>query len=222
MLLIIMRLKRVLRERWISNVGGVLTYIACSLPLLLGAMAQSIALAFGGMKWGKTACIIGLCLLPGLLLVSLGDKKSELNEGLTAARAGDYAGAHAVWLPLARSGNAEAQYRLGWLYEKDLGTKQNPSIVAKWYRQAAAQGHASAQYRLGIMSAQGWGMPQDDTKAASYFLEAANKGHAKAQYSMGILYKTGRGVPKYLRKADYWFSRAKANGFVSSNKATRI
>ncbi len=35
MLLIIMRLKRVLRERWISNIGGVLTYIACSLPLLL-------------------------------------------------------------------------------------------------------------------------------------------------------------------------------------------
>ncbi len=222
MLLIIMRLKRVLRERWISNVGGVLTYIACSLPLLLGAMAQSIALAFGGKKWGKTACIIGLCFLPGLLLVSLGDKKSELNEGLTAARAGDYAGAHAVWLPLARHGSAEAQYNLGWLYETGLGTEKNPFQAAKWYRHAAAQGHASAQYNLGLMSAQGRGMPRDDTNAASYFLEAANKGHAKAQYSMGILYMTGRGVPKYLRKADYWLSRAKANGIVSSNKATRV
>ncbi len=157
----------------------------------------------------------------GLLLASAVDKKSELNEGLAAARAGDYAGAHSVWLPLARRGNAEAQYRLGWLYEKGLGTKQNTSIVAKWYRQAAAQGHASAQYRLGIMSTQGWGMPQDDTKAASYFLEAANKGHAKAQYSMGLMYQKGRGVPKDLQAARYWFSRAITNGF-NPKRATRV
>ena len=177
--------------------------------------------AFQFGKLWKGACVVGLSLLLGLLIASAGFK-TEFNEGLTAARAGDYVRAQNVWRPLARDGNAEAQYRLGWLYENGLGTEQNPFITAQWYRQAAAQGHSSAQYKLGKMSFLGWGMPRDDIKAASYFLEAANKGHAKAQYSMAILFQIGRGVPKDLRKARYWFGRAKANGFVGPNKAALV
>lgn len=179
-------------------------------------------LVSGPPKWWRTALMVGLVLLPGLLLASVGSKKADLNKGLTAARAGDFAGAHAAWLPLARQGSAEAQYRLGLLFETVDGTQQNRLIVAQWYRQAAAQGHSGAQYKLGIMSFQGWGMPRDATKAASYFFEAANKGHARAQYSLGTLYQIGRGVPKNLREARYWFSRAKANGFVSPNKSARV
>ena len=170
-----------------------------------------------GKLW-KGACVVGLSLLLGLLIASAGSKKTEFEDGLTAARVGDYVRAQNVWLPLARNGNAEAQYRLGRLYENGLGTEQNPIIAVQWYRQAAAHGHASAQYNLGIMSAQGRGMPRDDTNAASYFLEAANQGHAKAQYHLGILYQTGRGVPQDPRKARYWFGRARSNGFVNRNK----
>ncbi len=176
----------------------------------------------GGLKCARGACIIGLGLLLGSLLASAVDKKSELNEGLAAARAGDYVGAHAVWLSLARRGNAEAQFRLGWLHDAGLGTEKNPFNAVKWYHQAAAQGHANAQYNLGIMSAEGRGMPRDDTKAANYFLEAANQGHAKAQYKMGLLYQAGRGVSNDLRRARYWFVRARANGFVRPNKAAVV
>ncbi len=173
-----------------------------------------------GKQW-KGGCVVGLSLLLGLLIASA-SFKAEFNEGLTAARVGDYVRARHVWIPLARDGNAEAQFRLGWLYENGLGTKQNPFITAQWYRQAAAQGHSSAQYKLGRMSFLGWGMPHDDIKAAFYFLEAANKGHAKAQYSMAILFQNGLGVPKDLRKARYWFGRAIENGFDGPYKAARV
>ncbi len=172
--------------------------------------------------WWRTACLVGVVLLPGLLLTSFGDKDAELNDGLTAARAGDYNGALEIWLPLAQRGSSEAQFRLGWLYETGLGTGKDPIMAARWYSQAAAQGHSRALYSLGLFSYHGWGTPQDDTKAANYLFEAAEKGYAKAQYTVGILYKIGRGVPKDLSKARYWFNRAKTNGYVHPNDSNQV
>ena len=194
------------------------------MPVCTGAQSMFLftlknILAYIPTKW---CVIIGLGLLPGLLLSSMGEKKEELNKGLMAARTGDYNGALATWLPLARRGSAEAQFRLGWLHETGLGTEQNTLLAAQWYRDAAAQGHSSALYNLGMFSFHGSGLPQDDTKAANYFFEAAKNGHAKAQYNLGVLYQIGRGLPKDLRKARYWFNRAKVNGFVSPDKSTTV
>jgi len=171
------------------------------------------------IKWSVFS---GLVLLPGLLLPSFGDKGEKLNEGLKTARAGNYDGALAIWLPLAQRGSAEAQFRLGWMYEMGLGREQDRTIAAEWYSHAAAQGHPSALYNLGIFSFHGAGLPKDEAKAADYFFEAAKKGHAKAQYNLGLLYQIGRGLPKDLRKAQYWFSRAKINGFVSPIDSGRV
>jgi TPR repeat protein len=176
-------------------------------------------LAYRPTKW---CVVIVLGLLPGLLFLSADDNEKELNEGLTAARVGDYNDALAKWFPIARQGGVEAQFRLGWLYETGNGAQQNAITAAHWYRQAAVQGHLEAQYQLGLFSFHGFGLPQDDAQAASYFFEAANKGHAKAQYGLGVLYQTGRGLPKDLHKSRYWFSRAIGNGFLGPNKSARV
>ena len=150
------------------------------------------------------------------------DLQAELDKGLAFARAGDYATAHTIWRSLARHGSAEAQFRLGWLYESGIGAEKNFSKAADWYALAAAQGHARAQYNLGVMHTEGRGVPRDDTMAAIYFRIAAMQGHAKAQYNLGILYQMGRGVPKDLDRARYWLDRAKANGIVRPNKAVLV
>lgn len=173
-------------------------------------------------RWGS-AWIIALGLLLGLMFASAHDyTKVKLNAGLAAARSGNYAAAHAVWFPLARNGNVEAQYRLGWLSETGRGVEKNSFIAAKFYSQAALRGHANAQYNLGIMFTQGRGVTRDDASAARYFLKAAVQGHSRAQYDLAVLYQYGRGVTQDISKARYWFYRAAGKGFTNPNSAARV
>jgi TPR repeat protein len=60
---------------------------------------------------------------------------------------GEYTVAHRELLPYAEAGNAEAQYRLGWMYEHAKGVWGDDKEALKWYRLAAGQGHVVAQLR---------------------------------------------------------------------------
>lgn len=48
----------------------------------------------------------------------------------------------------AKQGDAEAQYRLGVLYDKGVVVKKDKREAVRWYRKAASQGHAKAQDSL--------------------------------------------------------------------------
>ncbi len=52
---------------------------------------------------------------------------------------------------LAESGNAQAQYYLGNVYETANGVVQNLADAVHWYLLAAEQGYAKAQARLGLI-----------------------------------------------------------------------
>ncbi|MEI6708572.1 MAG: tetratricopeptide repeat protein, partial [Methylococcales bacterium] len=58
-------------------------------------------------------------------------------------------------LPLLRAsaeqGYANAQSRLGYMYNKGIGVAQDDNQAVMWYRKAAEQGNASAQSNLGFM-----------------------------------------------------------------------
>jgi TPR repeat protein len=174
------------------------------------------------MKRFLAVCILVLVGSSSLVLAASPDIQSELSKGLAFARAGDYGAARAVWSTLARHGSAEAQFRLGWLYESGFGVEKNDADAARWYVFAAKREHAGALYNLGVMLSEGRGVPRDDGKAAEHFRQAAIQGHAKAQYNLGILYQTGRGVPKDLQRARFWLDRAKVNGIVKPNSAAPV
>ena len=57
----------------------------------------------------------------------------------------------------AEAGDADAQYRLGVMYEFGLEVPQDEAEAVAWYRLAAEQGHATAQYDLGFSYANGLG-----------------------------------------------------------------
>lgn len=61
----------------------------------------------------------------------------------------------------AEMGIADAQFRLGKIYHKGLGIKQNFAEAFKWYLKAAEQGYAMAQNNLGNMYYKGEGVAQD-------------------------------------------------------------
>ena len=83
--------------------------------------------------------------------------------------------------PLAEQGNAEAQLRLGQMYEMGKGTAKDDTEAVAWYRLAADQDHPDAQFNLGYMYAHGLGVSANPVHALMWWRLASEKGHAMAQ-----------------------------------------
>ena len=135
-----------------------------------------------------------------------------LKEGYEALIRKDYATAIKEYRPLAERGNAEAQYRIGRMYEFGQGYAQDKAQGIAWIRKAAAQNHADAQQELGFIYATGDGVKQDDVQAVAWFRKAATQGDATAQYNLGLLYAKGQGVEKDYAQAITWWRKSAAQG----------
>ena len=148
-----------------------------------------------------------------LLLGSAGMSWSaDLQKGFAAAKRGDFATALREWKPLAKQGNADAQYNLGVMYRTGDGVSKDNKAAAKWYTRAAEQGHASAQYNLGTMYDNGQGVPQDYKAAVKWCRLAAEQGYALAQYNLGTMYQFGHGVIQDNIYAHMWYNIAASSG----------
>jgi TPR repeat protein len=136
----------------------------------------------------------------------------DVAEGLAAYERGDYAAALAAWLPLAKRGDAEAQYRVGRLYYYGTGVAPDAAEAARWYRAAAEQGHARSQSNLGALYEEGRGVPADPAAAAAWYSKAAAQGRAVASLNLGRMYEQGRGVAQDDRKAFELYEAAAKKG----------
>jgi TPR repeat protein len=68
---------------------------------------------------------------------------------------------HPDLLAQAKSGDAKAQYQLGYKLRHGQGTKQDPMKALVWIERAARQGHLRAQNDLGVMYQLGEGTQPD-------------------------------------------------------------
>jgi len=148
-------------------------------------------------------------LVVPLLLISTA-AVAGLKEGYAALIRKDYATAAKEYRPLAERGDAEAQYRIGRMYEFGNGYPEDKAQGIAWIRKAAAQGHADAEQELGVVYATGDGVAQDDEQAVAWFRKAAEHGDATAQYNLGLLYAKGQGVPKDYAQAFEWWRKSAA------------
>ena len=62
-----------------------------------------------------------------------------LDEATAAYQRGDYATALRELRPLAEQGNANAQYKLGFMYDRGLGVPQDYSKAHMWFNLAASR-----------------------------------------------------------------------------------
>src|SRR3954470_19360019 len=77
----------------------------------------------------------------------------------------------------AALGDANAQLRLGFMYEYGRGIPQDYLLAAYWYRRAAEQGSPRGQHLLGLMYDRGLGVPNDYVEAYKWLnLAAASAG----------------------------------------------
>jgi TPR repeat protein len=79
---------------------------------------------------------------------------AQMNAGLTAYAAQDKRLAFATWRNVAGRGNADAQLRVGLLYERGEGVGQDMIEAYRWLKLAANQGHPKAAAELSFVAAQ--------------------------------------------------------------------
>lgn len=136
-------------------------------------------------------------------------ERIQLRKAQGAFTRNDYIRSHDLWLPLAESGIAEAQYSLGFLYQSGWGVAQDLPKAVSWYSLAAAQDETRAQFNLGVLLLTGEAPVAQDVEAAMVWLNrSAEGGNTRAKEFLVDAYNHGKyGIRKSPEKAEYWKSR---------------
>ena len=92
-----------------------------------------------------------------------------LDEGLEALKKGDYVTAARELRQLAEQGDAEAQYRIGLMYEFGKGYPRTGSRASRGCARRRHRAHRGATVELGVIYMTGDGVPQDDVEAVAGF-----------------------------------------------------
>jgi TPR repeat protein len=100
----------------------------------------------------------------------------------------------------ALNGAAEAQCRLGIMYDRGVGVPRLHKWAVAWFQRAAMQGFAEAEYRLGASFYYGQGVEENEAEAAKWLRKAAAQGHARAQYLLGEM-SDGQEAASWFRQA---------------------
>lgn len=93
-----------------------------------------------------------LIVLSIFMLLGCASNCQKLREGQTAFKKQEYRQAFETLLPLAASGNADAQYAVGYMYYYGQGTIEDPDMANNWIRKAAAQGQCDAAHALEVLN----------------------------------------------------------------------
>jgi TPR repeat protein len=106
----------------------------------------------------------------------------------------------------ARLGSPEGRYRLGFCYEKGIGTCPRPKAAVYWYHQAALGGYDDALLRIGLCYERGIGVPRTRMGARFYYQLGAERGNARTQTILARWYMTCQ--PPDYKAASPWLEKA--------------
>ncbi len=129
-----------------------------------------------------------IMLALGVALGSAGGAWAGVDEGLAAYEERDYKTALSELLPLAKEGDAKAQFYLGIMYKDGSGVPRNYEDAANWMRKAAEQGDMDAQFQLGMWHTSTRFVPKDIEETFRWWNQAASQGHPVAHYYLGLLH----------------------------------
>lgn len=175
--------------------------------------------------------VLLILLIPALAVGQ--EDTGQQDPGAAAYAAGDYEKARQIWEQDARTGDPEAQYRLGNLYETGTGVDVDYETAAKWYEEAIKADCRAAQCRMGELymwgrtsrphplkaielwgnCVSGGGVCRDDMDSLREYAESrlnfyAGSGRPEAQMELAYL---AFGKAEFQVMAS-WFGKAAANG----------
>lgn len=122
--------------------------------------------------------------------------RADYDSGLAAFNEGDYQAAFREWEPLAKSGDVDAQFALGYLYEYGEGVTQSYRQAVYWYGKAADAGDVDAAVAMGYLYESGLGVKQNFGHAVQYYEMASDAGDPYAMFNLARLTADGRGTER--------------------------
>ena len=156
--------------------------------------------------------IIPFCLPLIIFVGSAGlSQAADFETGWEAFQNKDYATAMSEWKPLANKGNLEAQFWVGFLYERGMGVAEDRAAAISWYVTSAAREYAPSQRNLALLEA-GKG---NHKKALKLLTQASENGDHIASWKLAGNYRgtlQGWGVKKNLGEARYYEKLAAEQG----------
>ena len=100
--------------------------------------------------------------LLALLLATPAHGGPALERARDLMEASRFVEARRALLPLARSGNADAEELIGVMYAMGLGVPKDDARAFEWYLRSSLKGHPGAQSGLGWYYEVGRGLPAPD------------------------------------------------------------
>ena len=88
-------------------------------------------------------------------------------------------------MKLAEKGNAEAQFKVGEMYETGFGVKENKAEAMAWITKAAAQGNENAGFKLLYWDIEKNGITKSNKAEFESLKTKANEGNPQAEYYLG-------------------------------------
>lgn len=149
-------------------------------------------------------------LVAAALLIASAAPQSpkSVRAGIDAWQRSDYAGAVAIWRPLADKGDPDAQFNLGQAYRLGRGVPINLAAAKSWFERAASQGHVDAETTLGLLLFQNGDQPA----GLKWLKKAADQGEPRAMLVYGTALVNGDGVTQDPALGYAYVSRAAAQG----------
>ncbi len=105
---------------------------------------------------------------------------AEAERGHAAFERRDFEAAYSILAPIAQHGDADAQFKVGYMYLHGRGVDRDFDSALRWLTLAADQGHAEAQYNLALNYEGGRGVAQDVVEAHKWASLAASQGYRAA------------------------------------------
>lgn len=110
----------------------------------------------------------------------------------------------------ARKGDKEAEFIIGYLYEKGRGVPQNIENAVKWYEKSAGKKYTKALNNLAYLYQNGNGVEKDIIKAERLLKMSAKQGDDVACLNLGILFQTNNELS--MENAKFWYKKAMNKG----------
>jgi TPR repeat protein len=121
-------------------------------------------------------------------------------------------------MKLAQKGNAEAQFKVGEMYETGFGVKQDMNEAMSWITRANEQGHETAGFKLLYWDVEKNKITDANKAKVEALKTKAKEGNGQAQYYLGKMYARGVGVKKNTNEAINWLNKAALVGVLEAER----
>ena len=125
-------------------------------------------------------------------------------------------------MKLAEKGNAEAQFKVGEMYETGFGVKKNMAEAANWINKSAAQGNEAAGYKLLYWDVEKNGLKGGNKEKVAELQAKAKEGNPQAQYYVGKMQAYGVGLDKNTDEGLKWLNKAAFVGVLEAEREAVI